>query len=92
MKKLITVSAILIFFALGCAKILIDRGVKAIVVACNTVSAVALDALRVELDVPRLERAIGVVYRPETELASHYFNARLPEQLRDWNNRSRRAV
>ena len=22
---------------------------------------------------PRLERAIGVVYRPETELQSHYF-------------------
>jgi glutamate racemase len=41
-------------YALGCAKILIDRGVKAIVVACNTVSAVALDTLRVELDVPVL--------------------------------------
>ena len=24
---------------------------------------------------PRLERAIGVIYRPETELASHYFQA-----------------
>jgi erythromycin esterase-like protein len=30
---------------------------------------------------PRLERAIGVIYRPETELASHYFDARLPEQF-----------
>jgi erythromycin esterase-like protein len=30
---------------------------------------------------PRLERAIGVVYRPETERVSHYFNARLPEQF-----------
>ncbi|MCW5802348.1 MAG: erythromycin esterase family protein [Deltaproteobacteria bacterium] len=29
----------------------------------------------------RLERAIGVVYRPETERASHYFDVRLPEQL-----------
>lgn len=29
----------------------------------------------------RLERAIGVVYRPETELVSHYFTARLPEQF-----------
>jgi len=29
----------------------------------------------------RLERAIGVIYRPETELASHYFTARLPEQF-----------
>jgi erythromycin esterase-like protein len=30
---------------------------------------------------PRPERAIGVIYRPETERASHYFSARLPEQF-----------
>jgi erythromycin esterase-like protein len=30
---------------------------------------------------PRLERAIGVIYRPETERISHYFRARLPEQF-----------
>jgi erythromycin esterase-like protein len=30
---------------------------------------------------PRLERAIGVIYRPETERASHYFAARLPQQF-----------
>ena len=30
---------------------------------------------------PRLERAIGVIYRPETERQSHYFRARLPEQF-----------
>lgn len=29
----------------------------------------------------RLERAIGVVYRPETELRSHYFMARLSRQF-----------
>jgi erythromycin esterase-like protein len=29
----------------------------------------------------RLERAIGVIYRPETERVSHYFFARLPEQF-----------
>jgi erythromycin esterase-like protein len=29
----------------------------------------------------RLERAIGVIYRPETELASHYFEASLPRQF-----------
>jgi len=29
----------------------------------------------------RLERAIGVIYRPETELASHYFHAILPLQF-----------
>jgi erythromycin esterase-like protein len=30
---------------------------------------------------PRLERAIGVLYRPETERPSHYFPARLPAQF-----------
>jgi erythromycin esterase-like protein len=29
----------------------------------------------------RLERAIGVIYRPETELQSHYFPARLADQF-----------
>ena len=29
----------------------------------------------------RLERAIGVIYRPETERLSHYFHARLPKQF-----------
>jgi erythromycin esterase-like protein len=29
----------------------------------------------------RLERAIGVIYRPETERLSHYFEARLPRQF-----------
>ncbi|MFO0757540.1 MAG: glutamate racemase [Byssovorax sp.] len=41
-------------YAIGCAKVLVARGVKAIVVACNTVSAVALDMLRIELDIPVL--------------------------------------
>jgi len=31
--------------------------------------------------IPRLERAIGVIYRPETERGSHYFHARLGEQF-----------
>ena len=29
----------------------------------------------------RLERAIGVIYRPETERQSHYFRARVPDQF-----------
>jgi erythromycin esterase-like protein len=37
--------------------------------------------LRQILAHPRLERAIGVVYRPETELYSHYFEAILAEQF-----------
>jgi protein-L-isoaspartate(D-aspartate) O-methyltransferase len=39
------------------------------------------EAVREELGTSRLERAIGVIYRPETELASHYFHARLPDQF-----------
>jgi erythromycin esterase-like protein len=30
---------------------------------------------------PRLQRAIGVIYRPDTERQSHYFEARLAEQF-----------
>jgi len=33
---------------------------------------------------PRLERAIGVIYRPESELASHYFEATLPKQFDEY--------
>jgi erythromycin esterase-like protein len=38
-------------------------------------------AVRDVLVVPRLERAIGVIYRPQTERGSHYFGARLSEQF-----------
>jgi len=34
-----------------------------------------------EVEGRRLERAIGVVYRPETERLSHYFHARLADQF-----------
>ncbi|MCC7537141.1 MAG: glutamate racemase [Deltaproteobacteria bacterium] len=44
-------------YARGCARTLAADGIKALVVACNTVSAVALDILRVELDLP----VLGVV-------------------------------
>jgi erythromycin esterase-like protein len=44
----------------------------------------ARPALREELSQPRLERAIGVIYRPETELASHYFSASLPRQFDEY--------
>lgn len=40
--------------------------------------------LRQELLTPRLERAIGVIYRPDTELQSHYFQAVLPEQFDEY--------
>jgi erythromycin esterase-like protein len=34
-----------------------------------------------QLSDPLLERAIGVIYRPETERYSHYFEARLAQQF-----------
>jgi len=37
--------------------------------------------VRAALMLQRLERAIGVIYRPDTERASHYFEARLPDQF-----------
>ena len=37
--------------------------------------------VREELAGSRLERAIGVIYRPETERQSHYFHADLPRQF-----------
>jgi protein-L-isoaspartate(D-aspartate) O-methyltransferase len=40
--------------------------------------------VRAGLTRPRLERAIGVIYRPETELQSHYFQAVLPEQFDEY--------
>lgn len=44
----------------------------------------ARPGVRDELTEPRLERAIGVVYRPDTELASHYFAASLPAQFDEY--------
>lgn len=40
--------------------------------------------VRAELLNPHLERAIGVIYRPETELLSHYFQAALPAQFDEY--------
>jgi protein-L-isoaspartate(D-aspartate) O-methyltransferase len=49
------------------------------------------DEVREELGPARLERAIGVIYRPETELRSHYFQASLPHQFDEyvWFDRTR---
>lgn len=41
-------------YARTCARVLLDRGIKMLVVACNTASAYALDALQSELEVPVL--------------------------------------
>jgi glutamate racemase len=44
-------------YARGCAALLTARGIKGLVIACNTASAVAVEMLRAELDLP----VIGVV-------------------------------
>ncbi|MDT8408459.1 MAG: protein-L-isoaspartate(D-aspartate) O-methyltransferase [Wenzhouxiangellaceae bacterium] len=40
--------------------------------------------LREDLLTTRLQRAIGVIYRPETERVSHYFETVLPEQFDEY--------
>lgn len=41
-------------------------------------------ATREALLAPHLERAIGVIYRPDSELVSHYFQAALPAQFDEY--------
>jgi len=50
-------------------------------VACFLLDLGQHEALRKRLSEPRLERFIGVIYRPETERWSHYSEAVLPEQF-----------
>jgi erythromycin esterase-like protein len=52
------------------------------------------DALRAALAEPRLERYIGVIYRPETERWSHYSHAILSEQYDGyvWFDRTQAVV
>ncbi|HET7217024.1 MAG TPA: erythromycin esterase family protein [Vicinamibacterales bacterium] len=48
------------------------------------IQSFALDlrgSIAATLGAPRLERAIGVVYRPQSERQSHYFTAALPAQF-----------
>jgi protein-L-isoaspartate(D-aspartate) O-methyltransferase len=42
------------------------------------------DALRAELVQPMHQRAIGVIYRPESEFAAHYFEAEPAQQFDAW--------
>ncbi len=42
------------------------------------------DAVRRAFTPERLERAIGVIYRPQTERQSHYFHASLARQFDEW--------
>ncbi len=44
----------------------------------------ASETVRHDLAAQRLERAIGVIYRPETERVSHYFETVLPKQFDEY--------
>jgi len=58
-----------------------DSGVPAFLLPLRTP---ARPEIREELGGSRLERAIGVIYRPASELASHYFEASLPSQFDEY--------
>ena len=51
---------------------------------CLALRDPARPVLRDELASPRIERAVGVIYRPDTELASHYVQAVLPRQFDEY--------
>jgi erythromycin esterase-like protein len=53
-----------------------ETGVARFLLLFHTGEQIAMD-----LSEPRLERAIGVIYRPESERLSHYFEAVLPSQF-----------
>lgn len=84
-------------YALESALFLLNRGVKLIVVACNTVSAVALPRLKELLSVPMIgvvepgvqaairsttTKRIGVIATPST-IASQAYQTRLKESIPD---------
>jgi protein-L-isoaspartate(D-aspartate) O-methyltransferase len=58
-----------------------DSGVPAFLLPLRDASDRALSTALLDW---RLERAIGVIYRPDTELQSHYFSACLPRQFDEW--------
>ncbi|MCA3184359.1 MULTISPECIES: erythromycin esterase family protein [unclassified Cupriavidus] len=61
-----------------------EAGVQRAFVDLRADVASASSALRTAWRTPQQERFIGVIYRPETELVSHYARAVLPEQFDAW--------
>jgi protein-L-isoaspartate(D-aspartate) O-methyltransferase len=57
-----------------------DAGIASFCLDLRQSGSEAVEGLRR----PKLERAIGVIYRPETEVASHYFQAILPDQFNEY--------
>jgi protein-L-isoaspartate(D-aspartate) O-methyltransferase len=58
-----------------------DVGMENFLLPLGTEATAGVDE---SLKNPRLERAIGVIYRPETERQSHYFQAILPGQFDEY--------
>lgn len=58
-----------------------DSGVRSF---CLSMRRCPSQELKAQLEAPRLVRAIGVIYRPETELLSHYFQSSLPRQFDEY--------
>ena len=57
---------------------------RVIPASCCPCGLISAPRVRAKLLTPQLERAIGVIYRPETERGSHYFEAVLPEQFDEY--------
>ncbi len=65
----------------SCERIFHDSGVRSFTLPLREAHE---PAVRAALLPPRLQRAIGVIYRPETEMLSHYFEAVLAAQFDEW--------
>jgi protein-L-isoaspartate(D-aspartate) O-methyltransferase len=62
-------------------RVCLDSGIPSFLLPLREESA---GPARHRLLAERLERAIGVIYRPETEVQSHYFYASLPRQFDEY--------
>jgi protein-L-isoaspartate(D-aspartate) O-methyltransferase len=62
-------------------RVCLDSGIPSFLLPLREEEA---DEARARLIPERLERAIGVIYRPETEIQSHYFYASLPRQFDEY--------
>jgi len=62
----------------GTVDAIAERAARACVVLIGEASHGTQECVLDRLEGPLLQRAIGVIYRPETERWSHYFEAHLP--------------
>jgi len=65
----------------GTVDAIAECAARACVVLIGEASLGTQECVLDRLEGPLLQRAIGVIYRPETERWSHYFEAHLPAQF-----------